>query len=59
MHREEDEEIRAKQGGRVNNWHPQEWYTPSRFGVDGLVVIEVCACLAFALAVAWLDFLCC
>jgi len=28
------------------NWHPESHYTPSRFGVDGLVLIE---CLAFAL----------
>lgn len=30
----------------MNNWHPQEWYTPSRIGVDGIIAIE---CLAFAL----------
>jgi hypothetical protein len=41
----------------MNNWHPSGWYTPSRFGVDTAIVIEVCAAALFALAAAWIEFL--
>lgn len=39
------------------NWHPQEWYAPSRFGVHALILIECCAALVIALAAAWIEFL--
>jgi hypothetical protein len=41
----------------MNAWHPPEFYQPSRFGVDGLVAIEVCALALIAFAAAWLEYL--
>jgi hypothetical protein len=38
------------------NWHPQEWYTPSRLGVDGLIFIEVCALALIAFAAIALEW---
>jgi len=41
----------------MNNWHPQEWYTPSRLGVDGIIFIEVCAFALIAFAAAVLGYI--
>jgi len=41
----------------MNNWHPQEWYTPSRLGVDGIIVIEVCAAALIAFAAMALGYI--
>ena len=39
------------------NWHPQEWYTPSRFGVDAVVAIECCAFALIAFAAEMMGYL--
>jgi hypothetical protein len=41
----------------MNNWKPQEFYTPSRFGVDGLIVIECVAFALLAFAATWIEYL--
>ena len=41
----------------MNNWHPPSHYTPSRLGVDGIIVIEVCAAALIAFAAAVLGYI--
>jgi hypothetical protein len=38
-------------------WHTAAHYTPSRFGVDAVIVIECCAAALIALAFSWIEFL--
>ena len=38
-------------------WHSDAHYTPSRLGVDGIIVIEVCAAALIVFAAMALNFI--